>query len=344
MAGLACSRGKKTETERFSMKPSKIKLPQDENLHKKYPVEWWYFNGFLEGRKKYAFMHCLFKINNQEVKFLKLPLKTVYFSHSLLYDLSSKKVIKEVLPVVSVSEDSFRKKDFFVNYYYPLRKNFIDYEISRNKDKLKLKTKFLDLDFKNSKYLLENNNGFIKMDKDSTYYFSYPYLEAKGFIGKDRVKGISWMDRQWSSHANLEESWLWFSIQLEDNTQIFCEKFLSHENKALATISWPSGIQETLIPEITPLNKKWTSPRTGINYPLAWKIRVGKFEFITESIINDCEINFGPIHYWEGPIKINGKKARGFMEYLPKKEGNLKYILEKIENIPFDVEKLLEKI
>jgi predicted secreted hydrolase len=76
------------------MEYRKIKFPMDE-LHHDNIIEWWYFNGFLDTKKnKYAFMTCLFKADRKKVnlKFLKIPVKNIFFSHSLLYDLKKKTV------------------------------------------------------------------------------------------------------------------------------------------------------------------------------------------------------------------------------------------------------------
>jgi hypothetical protein len=133
---------------------NRVRLPQDEMAHDWPAIEWWYFNGFLKNKKKsYAFMSCLFKADKDKVNlsFLKVPFKKVYFAHTLIYDLKTKKVEKEILPIVIVSEDSFNKKELFINYAYLLRKKFFNYEISRNKGNLHLKTRFFDLNAKEKK-------------------------------------------------------------------------------------------------------------------------------------------------------------------------------------------------
>lgn len=320
-------------------------FPQDEFPHKNQAVEWWYFNGFLQGKKDYAFMTCLFKINPKKIKisFLEFPFKTIYFSHSVFYDLTSKKIKKEILPIVALSKDSFKQKNLFINYHYPLRKEFIDYEISRAKDKFRVKNSYFDLVMKEKKpVLLENNTGYINLGEKSTYWYSYPHLEVKGCAGKENVRGIAWYDRQWSSQGSMQDKWLWFSFQLEDNTQIFC---VDYKGKKYATISYPDNIQETLEPKLISLNKKMISKRTGIEYELEWKIKIGKFNIITKPIIKDCEMNFGTTHYWEGPVQAicNGIQAKGFMEQAVVKQNKTIDILEKIENLAFDAEKILEK-
>jgi predicted secreted hydrolase len=304
----------------------RVILPKDELLHKEQAIEWWYFNGFLESKnKKYAFMTCLFKAEKDKVnlKFLKVPFKIVYFSHSLLYNLTDKKVEKEILPFVLVSSDSFKKKELFINYFYPIRKDFFNYEISRNKEGLRVKTKFFDLEMKEKKKpLLEGGKGFIDLGEKSTYYFTYPNLEVSGYLNGEKVRGKAWHDKQWSNKGFMKDSWLWFSLQLSDNTDIVC---FDYKGKKMATLSYPNNKQETCEVKFTPLGRTWKSHKTGIHYHLSWEIRIKDFVIKTNPIIEDCEMNFGFLNYWEGPLIVNcdGKKAHGFMEFLAEGQPSL---------------------
>jgi predicted secreted hydrolase len=350
-----------------------VRLPADEHFHKGQAIEWWYFNGFLEGEgggrgeekagrnggsgkergkgvggcegggHKYSFMTCLFKAEKDKVNlsFLKLPVKTIYFSHSLLFDLTTGKVEKEVLPFVMLSEDSFKAEELKINYFYPLRTDYINYEISRFGEAMRLKTKWFDLVLDNKKPpLLEGGKGYIELPGKSTYYYSYSRMEAQGVVGKERVKGIAWHDKQWSTAGFMDDYWLWFSIQAEDGTDIVC---FDYKGKKMATISYGEGDgcgiggghgggggggvvggggrQKTLPVTFEPTGRAWESPGTGISYNLKWRIKVGGYVIETAPFMEDCEMRFGFINYWEGPLKVsvNGKPAKGFMEFLAKK-------------------------
>jgi predicted secreted hydrolase len=299
----------------------KVDLPKDEQPHWGQAIEWWYFNGFLESkRKRYAFMTCLFKADRKKVnlKFLKIPVKTVFFSHSLLYDINNKKVRREIIPFASLSKDSFKSKDLHVEYFFPLmpwRSNII----SRTGKGLRLKTRFFNLDAVEKKRpLLENGSGFIDLGRKTTYYYTYPHLELKGTLGKEEVKGIAWHDKQWSDQGFMDDSWLWFSLQLPDNTQIVCFDF---QGKRMATISYPDNRQVTCDVKFEPLADPWKSHKTGTEYCLRWRIRAKDFVIETKPLIEDCEMRFGFINYWEGPLEITckWKKGKGFMELLAKK-------------------------
>ena len=106
-----------------------IKFPEDELAHNSI-TEWWYFNGHLEDSKqnRYSFMNCLFRadVKKLDAKKLKipflnqLPLKTPYFSHSVLSDIKRKKSYPVVNYISIVSRDSFSKPLLFINYINPM--------------------------------------------------------------------------------------------------------------------------------------------------------------------------------------------------------------------------------
>jgi predicted secreted hydrolase len=307
----------------------KIMLPKDELPHKDQAIEWWYFNGFLfKGKQKptHAFMTCLFKADKDKVnlKFLnKIPFKTIYFAHSLLYDLKTREVQKEVFPFVLVSEDSFSKPELFINYFFPIRKQFASYEIARYGKQLRIKTRFFDLWAQEQKKpLLEGGSGFLNLGNKTTYYYTYPNLKVSGFLQGKPVQGFAWHDKQWSAKGFMKDSWLWFSLQLSDNTQIVG---FGYQGKKMATISYPNNRQETCEVSFIPRGKPWTSPKSKISYNLSWDIKIKNFHITTHPFAEDCEMNFGFLNYWEGPLEItcNGKKGYGFMEHLARQPSSL---------------------
>jgi len=313
----------------------KIKFPEDELAHDNI-IEWWYFNGNLKDKKgnEYAFMDCLFKVDVNRVKipFLKSPFNKSYFSHSLLSDLTNNKFYPNVNPLSLVSTDSFSKPLLFINYASPALAGYTNYVIENTeKSKYHIKTKDIDLMLTSMKKpLLEGGKGFIDLKPDKTYYYSLTNLQTKGRIkikGKwIDVTGKSWMDHQWADvpYRKKGNAWTWFSIQLENNTEMVCFEYNDGKTKTyLASISYPDNKQKHFSKvEFKPLGKKWKSKKTGTIYPLSWEIKIPK-EKITlrvETKINNQEVNFGTINYFEGPLNVQGKiddkkvKGEGFME------------------------------
>jgi len=336
------------------MKYKKIKFPEDELAHKNI-IEWWYFNGNLKDKKgnEYAFMNCLFKVKVDKVKipFLKVPLKTAYFSHSLLSDIKNKKFYSEVNPLSIVSTDSFSKPLLFIEYTQPSLNGYISYIIEKTeKSKYHIKTKDMDLTFISTKTpLLEGGKGFVSLNPKETYYYSLTNLKTRGKIkikGKwIEVKGKSWMDHQWADVPYEGDKWTWFSIQLENNMEIVCFEYDDKKNKTyLASISYPNSKQKHFSEiKLKPLGEKWKSKRTGTIYSLSWEIEIPseKIKLEVQSLIKNQEMNFGTINYWEGPLKVKGAiknkkvKGKGFMELVgyPSDYTKMKYLRDETASV-----------
>jgi len=338
------------------MRYKRIKFPKDEQAHDNI-IEWWYFNGNLKDGKgnQYAFMDCLFKvdINRVKIPFLKSPFKKSYFSHSLLSDIKNNSFFSEVNPLSIVSIDSFSKQLLFVNYTNPSLAGYTNYTIENlKKSKYHIKTKNIDLTLTSTKKpLLEGGKGFIDLKPEKTYYYSLTNLQTEGQIKiKNKwidVKGKSWMDHQWAdvSYKKDNVKWTWFSIQLRNNMELVCFEYDNGKKKTyLASISYPNNTQKYFSEvKFKSLGRKWKSKKTGTIYPLSWEIKIPEEKIIlkAKSLINNQEVNFGTINYFEGPLNIEGqidkKKIRGegFMELVgyPSDYTKVKFLKDKIGGV-----------
>lgn len=330
-----------------------IKFPEDESAHN-HIVEWWYFNGNLKDApgNEYSFMDCLFRVDVKRVKipFLSnIPLKISYFSHSLVSDIGNKIFYHRIAPFSVVSADSFSKPLLYINYINPEIKNSYINCVIEKTDELnyKLKSENIDLTLTSvKKPLLEGGEGFLDLHSKTTYYYSLTNLETKGRIKiKDKwinVAGKSWMDHQWADTSYSKDRWDWFSVQLEDKTELMCFVYDDGNKKTyLADISYPDGGQESFNEvEIVQSGKTWKSPTSKAVYPLAWSVKIPakNISLNLTARIENQEMLFGSINYWEGPLLVSGffggKKVNGvgFMELVgyPSQYSNVKYIRDEI--------------
>lgn len=318
------------------MEYKKISFPKDGAAHENI-IEWWYFNGHLKDSKgnEYAFMDCLFKADPKRVNipFLKkLPVKNIYFAHSLLSDIGNNRFYSTIQPLSIISRDSFSKPSFFVNYTQPSLSGYLNYEIEEiDSFKYRIKSEFFDLILTSTKKpLLLGGKGFLDLDSKQTFYYSLTNLKTEGHIfvnGKQiKVKGNSWMDHQWADAPYSKDKWTWFSIQLDNNTEIVCFEYVDKKKKTyLVSISYANGrVAHASDLTLTPLGKTWESKETGAEYPLSWRVQVPSkgIDLTVNSLMKKQEMIFGSINYWEGPTEISGKmnnksvSGRGFLELL----------------------------
>jgi predicted secreted hydrolase len=320
------------------MEPKRVFFPDDETEHN-HIIEWWYFNGNLKDSKgkDYAFMNCLFKADMKKIKLPVisdlLPVKTLFFSHSILSDIGRTRVYPNINYVVRPSDDSFKKSRLFVKYGNCLIEK-------TGESKYHIKNDTVDLKMKSMKApMLEGRTGFFNLlGNRSTYYYSLTDLRTEGTIMVDgkrvRVRGRSWMDHQWANNRYAKDKWSWFSMQLENGMDIMCFEYGRKKKNIMACIMDSKGRQTNIKKiSITPTKTKWTSPHTKATYPMSWRVEIpGKNMTIElESPIREQEMLFGTINYWEGPLTVRAKigtkigsrivKGKGFMElmgYMPK--------------------------
>ena len=221
----------------------KVKFPEDELAHN-HIIEWWYFNGHLKDkeRNKYSFMNCLFRtdVEKVDVKKLKIPLlnkiplKTLYFSHSILFDIKHKKSYPCVNYISIVSKDSFSKPLLFINYTNPMI--FAGYfsSVIEGIKRFKYHVKIENIDLMLTsvkKPLLEGGNIYTNLNSKDAHCYSLTNLKTEGTIKIEdklvKVKGKSWMDHQWANINCPIDKWTWLSIQLDNET----EKVIAQENE-----------------------------------------------------------------------------------------------------------------
>lgn len=252
-----------------------IKFPEDELVHN-HIVEWWYFNGHLKDifGNEYSFMNCFFRVNVKKVKisFLsQIPLTISYFSHTLISDLSNKSFSHLITPLSLISGDSFSKPLLFINYINPaIVTKYINCSIEKLDESVyHIKNESIDLKLVSTKKpLLLGGNGFLDLNSKTTYYYSLTNLRTEGKIKINNkwvcVAGKSWMDHQWANASYSKDKWDWFSVQLDNDTELVCCVYDDGKIKTcFADISYSDNFQEHYkVIEIIPLHKKWESPKT----------------------------------------------------------------------------------
>lgn len=320
----------------------KVSIPLDHRPHEAV-IEWWYFNGHLKDAdgNAYAFMNCLFKADIEKVDLpyvRRLPMKKIfkdaryfYFAHSILSDIGAQKTYKDVQNISMVSKDSFGKERLFIDYIDPIVvQGFVGSEIAEiARDSFHVKAECFDLTLDSKKpALLEGGNGHISVCGKQSWYYSLTDFEASGHVMVDgkrvEVKGKAWMDHQWADVPYGHDKWAWFSLKLDDGTDMMCCEYDDGTKK------------DCLVDGLSPLNKSfhynklslkpgpdiWKSPTTKAEYPMSWQISVPDYgaELRVRSLVLNNELLSLGINYWEGPIEVVGTiggkdvKGVGFME------------------------------
>ncbi|HEX3397909.1 MAG TPA: lipocalin-like domain-containing protein [Steroidobacteraceae bacterium] len=165
----------------------------------------------------------------------------------------------------------------------------------------------------------------------ASYYYSLPHMQVAGTVSRKgaatRVSGEAWFDHEWSSEYLDADAagWDWVGINLQDGGALMAFQIRGLDGKphwAGGTIRSGTGASQILKPEDVDFEagRRWTSPRTGIAYPVEWTVRADGQEITLRPLFddqeNDTRLSTGAI-YWEGAVRAfdrNGPVGRGYLE------------------------------
>jgi len=165
----------------------------------------------------------------------------------------------------------------------------------------------------------------------ASYYYSRPHLAVSGSVqrnGRDiTVSGDAWLDHEWSSEYLAPEArgWDWIGLNLDDGGALMAFRIRDHHGG----VYWAGGSYRDARGRLrtfassdvafTPL-ARWTSPRTGIDYPIAFRITAGDIDLTLEPLMADQELDsrasVGTV-YWEGAVRAlaeGGAIGHGYLE------------------------------
>jgi predicted secreted hydrolase len=182
--------------------------------------------------------------------------------------------------------------------------------------------------------LLQGQEGFSRKGQsidNASYYYSQPQLAVSGSVAVDgrraNVSGTAWLDHEWSSAAMAPEAsgWDWIGINLDDGGALMAFRMRDHSGAALwagGTFRGPNGTSRSFEPgeiRFSP-QRRWRSPRTGVEYPVVMRVNLGDEEYALEPLMDDQELDSrattGTV-YWEGAVRAlrGGREVgRGYLE------------------------------
>jgi predicted secreted hydrolase len=165
----------------------------------------------------------------------------------------------------------------------------------------------------------------------ASYYYSLPHLATSGSIARngrrDAVHGEAWLDHEWSSEylENGAVGWDWIGINFADGGALMAFQIRGARNEprwAGGTLRDAAGSVRILAPDELRFEprRRWTSPRTGTEYPIEWRVHAGPRELELEPLLddqeNDTRLSTGAV-YWEGAVRAyeaHHPVGRGYLE------------------------------
>jgi predicted secreted hydrolase len=329
-----------------------LQFPRDEGSHPDYRIEWWYVTGWLEDagskvKQPIGFQVTFFRVRTglAEANPSSFAPRQVLFAHAALADPGLGKLrhaqrsaragfdlayAREGSMQVRLDDWSLRQVDE-KHYVTVVRGDDFEFELTLDAAQTPL---------------LQGDRGYSRKGPDSraaSYYYSLPQLAVTGTVTTDgrarNVSGKAWFDHEWSSDYVDERAlgWDWMGVNLHDGGALMAFRMRDPQGGARwaggtlraspalrATSSARAGEVSMFAPADvawTPL-ETWRSTRTGVQYPVRWRVRVGTEVYRIEPLLLDAELDSRAttgILYWEGPIRLlddrTGEEVgRGYLE------------------------------
>jgi len=167
--------------------------------------------------------------------------------------------------------------------------------------------------------LLNGVSGYSRKGpapQSASYYYSEPHLRVRGSIARaarrDVVSGEAWLDHEWSSQYldSAADGWDWVGLNLDDGGAVMAFRIRGRQGQSYwagGTLRDAQGQVHGFGPDevvFTPV-RRWHSPRTGVSYPVSWRLTLGARQFEIVPLLddqeNDTRLSSGAI-YWEGAV------------------------------------------
>ena len=314
-----------------------IELPRDAGSHPAYRIDWWYVTGWLADRvrRTHGFQVTFFRVGPGvgEDNPSRFAPRQVLFAHAAVADTE--------IGRLRHAERSARE-GFDLAYAHEGRMDVrIDDWTLSEQDK-RLQTAVTGTDFAlrlelevTQPVLLQGASGYSRKGPDAlsaSYYYSLPHLAVSGELAIEGrttpVTGEAWLDHEWSSQELDFEArgWDWTGVNLDDGGALMAFQMRDAHGRArwaAGTLRRPSGELTIFAPDEVAWTRlrEWQSPRTGIRYPVAWRLELGSRVFLLDPLIDDAELDSrgstGTI-YWEGPARLLDADrqpiGRGYLE------------------------------
>jgi len=165
--------------------------------------------------------------------------------------------------------------------------------------------------------VLQGDRGLSQKSPEpgnASYYYSLTRIDTSGQVRVNgetySVSGSSWLDREWSTSAlaSDQSGWDWFSLQLEDGSELMYYQLRdlagnAHPNSS-GSMTSIMGTQTRVSPEqvrLTPISD-WQAP-DGTVYTTQWRMQAGENDWIIRSAFDDqlMDVTF---QYWEGAVEV----------------------------------------
>ena len=315
-----------------------LTFPRDFGAHPDRRTEWWYITGFAEAQGRlFGYQLTFFRARVDEAQALasKFAARQLVFAHAAITDVRGKRLWHDQ----RIAREGFGVAEAAVDdTHVRLR----DWQLVREADgryaaRLPTRDFTLDLRFAPTQpVLLQGRAGLSRKGPDeeqASFYYSQPQLATSGTLVLQGQRfavgsGKAWLDHEWSDALLHPDAvgWDWIGMNLDDGGALTAFQVRRKDGQALwdgGSFRAAGGTAYIASPGETQFRagRSWTSPATGIRYPVEWTVRTPADFYTVRALVDDQELDSrastGAI-YWEGLSDLfdsNGRRVgRGYLE------------------------------
>ena len=313
-----------------------LQFPRDHGSHPQFRSEWWYITGWLKaaGGGELGVQLTFFRNRPGVAEDLasRFAPRQLLFAHAALADPAVGGLLHDQRAAragFGLARSEEGRTEVAIEDWW-LRQTGSGYEAEVAARDFRYSLRF---DAKQA-VLLQGERGFSRKGPNppqASFYYSLPHLAVTGSVlvgGRAlEVSGEAWLDHEWSSEALAEGAvgWDWIGINLADGGALMAFRMRSGDGGSFwagGTLRGADGRVRSFKPgevRFEPL-RRWRSPRTGSEYPVAVRVVAGALTLEIEPLMDDQELDArastGTV-YWEGAVRARQGGAvvgRGYLE------------------------------
>ncbi|HET7711489.1 MAG TPA: lipocalin-like domain-containing protein [Thermoanaerobaculia bacterium] len=310
-------------------------FPRDHGSHEGYRTEWWYFTGHLTSEKgrRYGFELTFFQVGTPAAVAAAADSRWA-FRHLALAHFA----------ITDPTEKQFRYYEK-ANRVSPFTAGAAATHLDVFNEGWRATTSpngswrlvaaeggdAIDLALRASKPPAVHGTAGVSIKAPiegfASHYYSMSRLEVEGTLrirGREveKVRGLAWMDHEFGSSALRESQvgWDWFSVQLENDTELMLYIIRRRDGSPDVTSSGSLITPDGAVIRIgagqmavRPL-RRWRSSASGATYPMGWQIDVPGLgvSLALEPVLENQELitrRSTGVTYWEGAVRVSGSSG-----------------------------------
>jgi len=301
----------------------RFQFPRDHFEHQDFRTEWWYYTGNVTaaGGERFGFELVFFREGERGASDGKSAwaVQDLYLAHAALTDARGKRFWYEERlnrQGPGVSGANFDRRRIWNGNWssqWTDENQTLDAVTEHFRFHLQLTPE--------KPFVVQGENGVSQKAEGpgrASHYVTFPRLGVSGTINSRAVSGTAWMDHEWFTEqlAPDQVGWDWFSIQLEDHTELMLFE-LRRKDRSIDPYSSGTFIDVRGVARHLTHSDFTLQPLSYWHkYPVAWRLRVPSLniDLTSRAVIPDQELR-GSTNYWEGAVDYSGtRKGVGYLE------------------------------